>query len=113
MSHAAPPASRQWGLGRAQAPGEEPAEVTGALLADNVHDESSSGSQGMLKVRKEFKTGKKKLEVSGVSRTAATSTFCSPLPQGSVRRSKGAERRPRSRARPCPAHSGFFGPRKP
>lgn len=63
VSHAAPPASRQGGLGCAQAPGEEPAEVTGALLADNVHDESSSGSQGMLKVRKEFKMGKKKLEV--------------------------------------------------
>lgn len=56
------PASRQLGLKRAQAPREEPAELS---WLTHTHNKSSSSSQGMLKVRKEFKTGKNKLEIEG------------------------------------------------
>lgn len=45
----------------------------GALLADTHTNNNSSSSQGMLKVRKEFKMGKKKTGNWGMSRTAATS----------------------------------------
>lgn len=67
-------ASRQPREKCAQDPREEPTELS---WLTHTHNSSSSSSQGMLKVRKEFKTGMNKLEMGGDEQNCSHFCLCS------------------------------------